>query len=179
MNATFLNRPRRERGLTLIEVLVVLGIIGIFMVVSYPSILNTMAVRNLENTARQVQTYLQLTKNMAVNTKIIHRVRFFQPEGTAWAYDMERLEADGTWTVLGGAPRRTISADFNVTVTFPETGGDHSAVFSPLGTFPEFAIGQNTITLQSPKLHNLGQDDERELSIFMGGSIYYAKKKSA
>ncbi len=178
MNAIFIKR-HRSRGFTLLEVLVVLAIIGIFMIVSYPSVLNTMAVRNLENATRRVQTTMQLTKNMAVNTKVVHRVRFYQPEGTYWAYDMERLESDGTWTVLGGARGRTIPRTFAVTITFPAAGADRQAVFSPLGTFPEFAPGQNSITLQSPKLKSLGQDDERELTVFMGGSVYYVKKKSA
>lgn len=181
MRAIAPKSTRAARGFTMLEILVVLGIIGIFLVASYPSILNVLAVRNLENTTREVQTYLQLAKNTAVDTKIVHRVRFFRPDGTYWAYQLERLEADGTWAAVRGsqAPRKTIPAGFNVTITFPTTGGDHTAVFSPLGTFPEFAVNQNSITLQSPKLDRANQDDERELSIFMGGSIHYVKKKSA
>ena len=165
-------------GFTLIETLVVVGIMGILMLVSYPNILNIMETRNLENTTRQIQTYLQQTKLQAVSTRIVHRVRFFRVAASYWAYDMERLQVDGTWVKAGSAPRKTIPNWVNVTITFPAAGADHVAVFSPLGTFPQFAINQNSITLQSPKLDRLGQMDERVLSIFMGGSIQYAKRKS-
>jgi prepilin-type N-terminal cleavage/methylation domain-containing protein len=176
------NRTRHRpsaRGFTLIEILVVLGIMGILMLASFPSILNVLAVRNLDNATRQVQTYLQMTKLQAVSTKIVHRVRFFQPEGTYWAYDMERLQSDGTWIQVGRAPRKSIPQGFNVTVDFPQSGADRVAVFSPMGTFPEFSVDQNSLTIQSPKLDRPDQMDERVLSIFMGGSIHYAKRKSA
>lgn len=174
------SKRRPARGFTLIEIVIVIGIMGILMLVSYPSILNVMATRNLENTTREVQTFLQQAKLQAVSTKIVHRVRFFRPGGTFWAYDMERLQMDGTWIkAQGNAPRKTIPAAFNVTITFPTVGADHMAVFSPLGTFTEFAVNQNSITLQSPKLDRPNQMDERVLSIFMGGSIQYAKRKSA
>jgi len=166
-------------GFTLIEVLVVVGIMGILMLASYPSILNTMATRNLENTTRQIQTYLQQTKLQAVSTRIVHRVRFTRIDASYWAYDMERLQENGTWIKAQNAPPKAISNRLNVTITFPAVGADYVAVFSPLGTFPQFAINQNSITLQNPKLDRPGQWDERVLSIFMGGSIQYAKRKSA
>ena len=178
MKKHYQNRPAAG-GFTLLEILVVLGIMGIFMVVSYPSILNTMAVRNLENTTRQIQTYLQQTKLQAVSTRIVHRVRFFRVDASFWAYDMERLQANGTWIKAQGAPRKTIPNRVNVTITFPAAGADHVAVFSPLGTFPQFAINQNSITLQNPNLDRPGQMDERVLSIFLGGSIHYSKRKSS
>jgi len=182
---------RRAAGFTMIEALVVVAIIGIFLVVSIPSILNVMAVRNLENKTREVQTFLQLTKQRSVSTKIVHRVRFYQPEGTYWAYDMERLEADGTWTKAVASPPKTIPTTFNVTVNFPLAGADHVASFSALGTypaeavfsasgnFPNFDPTRNSITIQSQKLQPTTQDDERVLSIFMGGSIHYASRRSS
>jgi prepilin-type N-terminal cleavage/methylation domain-containing protein len=178
MKKHYQNRPAAG-GFTLIEILVVIGIMGIFMVVSYPSILNTMAARNLENTTRQIQTYLQQTKLQAVSTRIVHRVRFFRVDASYWAYDMERLQANGTWIKAQSAPRKTIPNRINVTITFPAVGADHVAVFSPMGTFPQFAISQNSITLQNPNLDRPGQMDERVLSIFMGGSIHYSKRKSS
>jgi hypothetical protein len=48
-----------------------------------------------------------------------------------------------------------------------------------MGTFPQFAINQNSITLQNPNLDRPGQMDERVLSIFLGGSIHYSKRKSS
>ena len=177
MKKHYQDRPA-SGGFTLIEVIVVVGIMGILTLVSYPSILNTMANRNLENTTRQIQTYLQQTKLQAVSTRIVHRVRFTRIAASYWAYDMERLEPNGTWIKAQGAPRKTIPNGFNVTITFPAVGADHVAVFSPVGTFPQFAINQNSITLQSPKLDRQNQMDERVLSIFMGGSIQYAKRKS-
>jgi len=166
----------------MIEVLVVLGIMGIFLVVSYPNIMNTLAVRNLENATREIQTFLQQTKIQAVNTRIAHRVRFYhQGGGAAWAYQMESLQEDGTtWASAHQGPAKTISLRFNVTIALPidTTTGDPVAVFSSLGMFPQYAVGQNTIALQSPKLLRQGQDDERVLSMYMGGSIQYVKRKS-
>jgi prepilin-type N-terminal cleavage/methylation domain-containing protein len=177
-----------SRGFTLIEVLVVIGIMGILMTVSYPSIMNTMASRNLDNATREIQTFMQQTKLQAVSTRIAHRVHFYQPEGTSWAYEMERMQADLsvspsviTWVRAQRGPTKTISNRFNVTITLPvdAVSKDPVAIFSALGMFPEFVANQNSITLQSPKLDRPGQDDERVLSIFMGGSIQYAKRKSS
>jgi prepilin-type N-terminal cleavage/methylation domain-containing protein len=176
------NRTRHRpsaRGFTLIEILVVVGIMGIFMVVSYPAIINVTAVRNLDNATREVQTYLHQAKLRAVDTKIVHRVRFHQPEGTFWAYEIERLQVDGTWVRVPGPPRKTVSRLFNVTVDLPVDGSNSVAIFSPLGSVANFTVDQNSIVLQSPKLDRPGQMDERVISLFMGGSIQYAKRKSS
>ena len=166
-------------GFTLIEILVVIGILGIFMVVSYPSIINTMAVRNLDNTTRQVQTFMQQTKLQAVSTKIIHRVRFTWVDDSYWTYDMERFQPNGTWVKALGTPRKTISNLFHVTIVLPLEGSDPIAVFSPVGSVVNFAVGQNTVVIRSPKLTRPGQMDERVISLYMGGSIQYAKRASS
>jgi prepilin-type N-terminal cleavage/methylation domain-containing protein len=178
MQNSFRNRPA-ERGFTLIEILIVVGIMGIFMVVSYPSILNTMAARNLENTTRQVQTFLQQTKLQAVSTRIPHRVRFTQVDGSYWAYDMERFQEDGTWVKAGSAPRKSISSRLNVTLDLPPLGSDYVITFTAVGTVANFAVDQNSIVLQNPNLDRPGQMDERVISLFLGGSIQYSKRKSS
>jgi prepilin-type N-terminal cleavage/methylation domain-containing protein len=170
---------RAARGFTLIEVLIVIGIMGILMVVSYPSVMNTLASRNLDNATRQIQTYLQQTKLRAVDTKIIHRVRFYLADGGYWVYEMERLQIDGTWARVEGPPRKTISRRYNVTITLPTSGSDHVAIFTPVGSVANFAVDQNAIVIQSPKLLAEGQFDQRVISLFMGGSIQYAKRKSS
>lgn len=174
---TTLSSGRRAgRGFTLIETLVVVAIIGIFMIVAYPSVLNIMEERNLENTARQLQTYLHQTKLRSVTTKIPQRVRFYQVD-TTWAYEMEEEQPDGiTWVRVPGAQRKTIPARFAVTVSL---GADQAVVFSPVGTVPTFAVGQNEIVIRSPKLGRQGQMDERVIGVFMGGSINYAKRASS
>jgi prepilin-type N-terminal cleavage/methylation domain-containing protein len=167
------------RGFTLIEVLIVIGILGIFMIVSYPSVLNTMAVRNLENTTRQVQAFMQQTKLQAVSTRIPHRVRFTWVAGSYWAYDMERLQVDGTWIKALGAPRKAIPNRLDVTITLPLSGADHIAIFSAVGAVSNFAVDQNTVVLRNPKLDRPDQMDERVISLYMGGSIQYSKRKSS
>jgi len=185
MNNRMRVRPDR-RGFTLIEVLVVVGIIGILMAVAYPSILNSLAARNLENTSRQIQTYLQQTKLRAVDTKVNHRVRFYQADGGYWVYEMERMQADLTsepttvsWVRVPGPPRRTISARLEVTLTLPVDGSDSVVEFSPVGAVANFTVNRNTIVLRNPNLDRPGQMDERVISLFMGGSIHYAKRKSS
>jgi Tfp pilus assembly protein FimT len=155
---------------------------GIFMIVAYPSIMNTMAVRNLDNATREIQTFLQQTKLQAVNARVAHRVHFYQPGGGAtWAYVMEGLQEDGTWLLAQRTPAKTISTRYTVTFDLPvdTATGDPVAVFSSLGMFPQYAVGQNSLTLQSPDLLRKGQDDERVLSMYMGGAIQYLRRKSA
>ncbi len=166
-------------GFTLVEVLIVVGIMGILMLGSVPSILNIMAARDVENTARQIQTYLQQTKFQAVSTRIVHRVRFTRIDASYWAYEMERLQENGTWIKAGIAPRKVIPRGLNVTFTVPLSGADPVIIFSPVGTVANYAVGQNSITLQSPKLNRQGQMDQRIISLYMGGSIQYAKRKSS
>jgi prepilin-type N-terminal cleavage/methylation domain-containing protein len=180
MEKSFRNRNRpAERGFTLIEILVVLGIMGIFLIVSYPSILNTMATRNLENTTRRVQTFLQQTKLQAVSTRIPHRVRFTRVEDSYWTYDMERLQVDGTWIKALGTPRKAIPNRVEVTLNLPPLGADFIAEFSAVGSVANFAINQNSIVLRNPNLDRPGQMDERVISLFLGGSIQYSKRKSS
>lgn len=178
MENSIRNRPV-ERGFTLIEVLVVIGIMGIFMIVSYPSILNTMAVRNLENTTRQVQTFLQQAKLQAVSTRIPHRVRFTRVDASFWAYDIERLQVDGTWVKALGTPRKTIPNRLDVTLDLPPLGADFVVTFSAVGTVANYAVDQNSIVLRNPNLDRPGQMDERVISLFLGGSIHYSKRKSS
>lgn len=166
-------------GFTFIEIIVVIGIIGIFLAVSYPHILNTMETRNLENTARRIQTYFQQTKNRAVDVKVNHRVRFTRADTPYWTYDMERLQVDGSWVKAEGAPRNIIPPKFAVTINLPADGADFIVEFSPLGTIENLATGQShSIVLRSPKLNRPGQMDLRVLNLFMGGSIQYLKQKS-
>jgi prepilin-type N-terminal cleavage/methylation domain-containing protein len=171
------NRPA-VGGFSLIEVLVVVGIMGMLLIVSYPSILNTMAARNLDNTARKLQTFLHQTKLQAVSNRIPHRVRFTQDGGAYWTYDMERLQADGTWIKVPGAPRKTIPAQYNVTLALPPLGADYVIIFAPYGSIGNFVTDQNFVVLQAPKLDRAGQMDERVISFFLGGSIQFAKRES-
>lgn len=176
-----INKRPASAGFTFIEVIVVVGIIGIFLVASFPSILNTMESRNLENNARRIQTYFQQTRNRAVDTKIIHRVRFTRITDVTpayWTYDMEMFQADGTWDKAEGAPRKAIPAKFAVTFALPGDGDDFIVDFSPVGSIVNFTNALNSITLQSPKLDRPGQMDQRVLNLFMGGSIQYLKQKS-
>ena len=54
-----MSNQRRPRGFTLIEVLVVIAIIGAMMALAFPSIMNSLETRNLDNGAREVQTTIQ------------------------------------------------------------------------------------------------------------------------
>jgi prepilin-type N-terminal cleavage/methylation domain-containing protein len=183
------NHPHQRhdrRGFTLIEVIVVIGIIGILMAVAYPSILNTLAVRNLENTSRQIQTYLQQTKLQAVDSKINHRVRFYRADAGYWVYEMERMQADlstepstVSWVRVPGPPRNTIPDRLAVTINLPVDGTAFVVEFSPVGAVANFDVSRNSIVLRNPNLDRPGQMDERVISLFMGGSIHYVKRASS
>lgn len=167
----------KKEGFTLIEIIVVVGIIGILLAASYPSILNTLEVRALESSARDLLTTLEAARYQAVNEKVNCRVRFFQ-ENNEWRYLVEVEETPGTWTVVPKFIKKSLPPKFNPQVYLPS---DRSIVFSPLGMVAnfDFTSTQNfRIILQSSKLKNLAQDDQRIITVYAGGSIGYKKAKS-
>lgn len=164
-------------GVTLIELLIVLGLIGLVIVWSFPSIRNSMETRTLENEARDILTSLQRTKFSAVKYKFPHRLRFEQDaETNLWKYIIEREETAGNWTIIPRFVSRLIPSKFNVTVDLPDP--DYAVVYSPLGTVTNFDLQHNTVILQSGRLESYNQQDQREIKVYTGGSVRFVKSES-
>jgi len=166
-------RFKREQGITLLETLVVLALLGMVMAWSFPSILNTLETRNLENAARDILTVLQRTKYLAVEEKVPYRVRFFNDNGP-WQYVIEAESSPGNWITTPGFVPKTISTKFNVTVNLPSD----IITFSSMGFITDFDTTQNSVTIQSPKLSGYNQPDLRLVSVFAGGSVRYEESQS-
>jgi len=159
-----------RRGFALIEMLIVVGIIGVMAVILFPNISSSWEIRKFENAARDVQSTMQRAKLETVKTKLNHRVKFESVSGGTRFY-IERETSPNNWVLLPGFVKKTISSNFNVTVSLP----DQSVVFSPLGFIKNYNSLQNSITLQSPKMEEYNQPDERTITVFAGGSTRYVK----
>lgn len=169
----------RQRGYTFIEVLVVVGILGMILAALYPNVMNTLETRGIENSARSILTTMQRAKFQAVKTKLNHRVGFLDVGGV-WFYFIEREDSPGTWTIMPGFVRKEISDKLIVSLNFPDVTGVPSkgVVFSPLGFITNFDTNLNSISLQSDKLRRQGQPDLRVVAVFAGGSVHYIKTGS-
>lgn len=161
------------KGFTVIEVLVVVGIIGMLAMAIYPSIRNSMETRRIENEARDILATMERARFQAVKTKLNHRVRFFT-ENNNWYYILERENTSGQWAQMPRFIRKMISNEFVVNLDFP----DQMVVFSALGFIANYDSQKNKISLQSLKLRRYNQPDLRDIRVFAGGSISYNKLES-
>jgi len=159
-----------QRGYTLLEILIVIGIIGIMAVTFYPNIMSTLETREFENAARDVQSTLQRAKFMAVKTKLNHRVRFVN-EANRWVFFIEREDNPNQWNLMHGFIKKTISPKFKVNVNLPS----QAVAFSPLGVILNFDSQQNSVTMKSFELESYDQPDQRIIYVFAGGSTQYIK----
>ena len=169
----------RQRGYTFIELLVVVGILGMILAALYPSVMNTLETRGIENSARNILTSMQRAKFQAVRTKINHRVGFLD-DGGVWYYFIEREDSPGAWSTIPGFIRKEIPEKLIVSLNFPAIAGvpSNGVVFSPLGFITNFDTNLNSISLQSDKLRKLGQPDLRVVAVFAGGSVHLIKTGS-
>ena len=175
----FLQGKRNQNGFTFIEIVIVIGIIGLISLLFYPDIRRSMEVRKLENEARDVLTTLQRAKFLAVKTKLNHRVGFLN-DSNQWFFFIEREETPNNWTTIPGFVRKPLSTEFNVVVDFPDSDGlpDKAVVFSPLGFVSNYDNNHHSLSLQSVKLANYGQPDLRVINVYAGGSIQYLETES-
>lgn len=173
---------KKREGFTLIEIIVVVAIIGIILVFSYPGILNIMETRSLEGAARELLTTLEMARYFAVNEKVPCRIRFFQ-EDKDWSYLVEEQvreidKSDLVWKAIPKFFKKKLPRKFNPQLKLPP---DMTIVFSPLGLVANYDFSspqRHQIILQSQKLKNYGQQDLRIINIYAGGSIGYIKAKS-
>ncbi len=169
-----MTKVKHKAGFTLVEMIIVVGIIGIMAAALYPAVMNALRSRGLEGAARDISMDLNRAKIMAVKTRINTRLVFAQEEGKPWTYILENESVPGTWTTVGGALKKTIPAEFQVTINLP----DQSVVFSPLGMVENYTAGQNSISLESPQMKRYNQPDVRNLNIYAGGSVQYVRTSS-
>ena len=164
---------KRNKGFTFIEIILVVGILGMLSLIFYPDVRRTLEVRLLENEARDILTTMQRAKFQAVKTKLSHRVRFIY-ENNEWTFQIEREESPGQWSLMPGFIRKMISSKFQVTIDLPS----QIVEFSPLGFISNYDNEHNSITLQSTKLKSYSQPDLRVISVYAGGSIRYLEMES-
>ncbi len=173
---------RINRGFSLIELIVVVALIGIIIISSYPSILNTLETRSLEGTARDLLTTMEMARYYAVNEKVLCRIRFFQ-DNNNWSYLVEKQtkeisQDELVWQAVPKFFKKTLPRKFSPQLQLPPDG---TIVFSPLGMVANYdfnAPQKHQIILQSPKLKSFGQEDLRIINIYAGGSISCIKAKS-
>ena len=162
------------KGYTLIGILVAIAVIGIIGFAVAPQIMNTLELRTLENSAREVVSTMDRAKFQAIKTKLNHRVRFDNTTGS-WVMLTEQETAAGTWDEVPGFVPRSLSLKFNLTFNLP---ADLSVVFSPAGLVLNYDATNHSIVMQSDRMVRYNQPDQREILIYFGGSIRYIKSSS-
>jgi prepilin-type N-terminal cleavage/methylation domain-containing protein len=169
-----MRNPRTDGGFTLLEIILVVAIIGSLMVWMIPSIMNSLETRNLDNSARQIQTTLQLARFRAINEKVDYRVRFAQVAGV-WQVLLEVAGTSGTWTPATDFLMFEVSTKVILTLSLPSS---QAVEFSSVGLVQGYDSNHNSLTLQSLKLKGYHQQDLRILTVFQGGSVRYQRSSS-
>jgi len=168
---------RVKEGFSLIEILVILAIVGILIVLGYPSIKTSIERKKLDDSAREILATLQRAKFQAVKTKTIHCVSFdpIQNTYTLSIYDY----SNNQWRIL---ERKVLPSPVNfstINLPDPDNLGEidtiNQVIFDSLG----FADRQGSITIQNSNLTNYeGIEDLRLIRIMIGGSIDIIKQES-
>ena len=87
-------RIRTAAGFSLIELLVVIGIMSILLKIGYPKITSLMMHYRLDGAARKLMADLQKTRFRAIAERMCFKVKFDSPVPTGW-YQLQKGPATG------------------------------------------------------------------------------------
>lgn len=151
----FLRRWADQRGMTLIEILVVTAIVGILFAIALPAVNSHVALQELRGATREVVEVLRDTRSAAVDEGVPRYVVFTPPR----TYQVWRYEG-GAWVEEERAHQLPGSVEYSDTdVTFtnvaladePETGApvvpNNAAYFDTRGAYPHHDSLPATYTL--------------------------------
>ena len=153
--------PKRKRwtgdqkGFSLIELMVVVGIVALLAGISTPMISSWMTKVRLKNTARDISTMLYNARANAISKSLEYRVRFDEANKT---YSLDRGNAfsgSTIWTAEKGSQPLPAGITFSgFDAGFPTSGGLKALVISPEGGKVEVAKTTETthnLTLANDK----------------------------
>ncbi len=123
-------KKRSERGFTVMELAVVIGLMAVISAIAMPSFISWLPSYRLSAGARQVAADLQLARMKAISQNTIYRLNFIS--GTQY-----QLEKDAGFTLESGP--FTLPEGITASPTGP------TSVFQPRGT----ASPTNTITISN------------------------------
>jgi type II secretion system protein H len=152
-------KGREQAGYTLVELMTVLGVVGILMAIAAPAIQNHIALQQLRGAAREVVTVLREARESAVNEGVPRYVVFnvaasprsyqvWQYDGTAWVSQSNAVPLPNTVTFSDA------DIDFPGLVNQPEAGAQpvpaNAAYFDTRGRWPHdgLADGDYAIILR-------------------------------
>jgi prepilin-type N-terminal cleavage/methylation domain-containing protein len=164
-----------RKGYSLIEVLVAVAVIGAIALVVSPNLINSMEVRSLENTVRDMMITMERAKFLAIKTKLNHRVLFDNSTGP-WTMQIQQETATAVWDDVQGYVEKSIPAKLNLTLNLPS--GDLSVVFTPTGIVSNYDQVNHSVVLQSDRIKRYQLPDQRELIFYFGGSMRFVKSSS-
>jgi len=164
-----------RKGYTLIQILVAVAVLGVIGLAVSPNMINSLEVRALENTVRDMMITMERAKFQAIRTKLNHRVLFDNATG-AWTMRIQQETASSVWEDILGQVEKSIPAKFNLTLNLPS--GDLSVVFTPTGLVSNYDAVNHSVVLQSDRIKNYSLPDQRELFFYYGGSMRFVKSSS-
>ena len=135
-------RKKNKKGVTLIELVVVMIIIAIGAVLLAPNIGGWLPNYRLRSATRDAASMLRTAQIKAVSTNMEYRVSFNNP--VAGSYVLQR-HTGGVW-VDEGAPQTLPTGIVISAITFPLDGAWNCAEFNPNST-----SSTGSITLQNTK----------------------------
>jgi prepilin-type N-terminal cleavage/methylation domain-containing protein len=126
-------RSRRQRAMTLLELILVMVILSTVLAMAAPSLRGFFASRRSEDTAAQILALTQLARSQAISEGIIYRLNFDTEKRTYWLTAQRAGAFEKLKTELGQV--FTLPKDIEMElVGIEEKDQDKFLAFTPHGT---------------------------------------------
>jgi type IV fimbrial biogenesis protein FimT len=148
----------KNRGFTLIELMIVVVILGVLATLGGPSLMSFMPKYKVDNAAKELTTEIQLLRMQAISENVRVRMRVIHTPTSPQPQTIERHEIN-----------------FDGTVILNDLG---DITFGKPGTnYPNIAIGRSETTIDLPDGNNLASgNDGKKAALFNNGNeiIFYS-----